>query len=119
MPTTEGEVGSLTSNKNLIHSQLKLRENFATDGFPKTKAPAFGLSHALEAWMTNVPFDRLTKFCDADEGEIVRYFRMTVQFLRQLSESPAGDATLRAVSEKAVHRINRGVIDAEAQLRMG
>jgi len=86
---------------------------------PKTKAPAFHLTHALDAWMANAPFEQLTKLCDVDEGEIVRYFRMTVQLLRQLSESPAADAALRAAAHKAFRRINRDVIDAEAQLRLG
>ncbi len=86
---------------------------------PKTKVPAFHLSHALDAWMSNAPFERLTKLCDVDEGEIVRYFRMTVQLLRQLSETPAGDDTLRTTAQKALRRINRDVIDAEAQLRLG
>ena len=86
---------------------------------PKTKAPAFHLSHAMEAWMQRAPFDRITRLCDVDEGEIVRYFRMAVQLLRQLAETPAGDATLRATAEQARRRINRDVIDAEAQLRLG
>ena len=86
---------------------------------PKTKAPAFHLSYAMEAWMANAPFDRLTKLCDVDEGEIVRYFRMTVQLLRQLCESPVSDAPLRVTAEKAMRRINRDVVDAEAQLRLG
>ena len=86
---------------------------------PRTKTPSFHLTRALEAWMSQAPFDQLTKLCDVDEGEIVRYFRMTVQLLRQLSESPAADDTLKRNAEKAFRRINRGVIDAEAQLRMG
>jgi superfamily II RNA helicase len=86
---------------------------------PPTKTPEFHLARAVEAWMSQTPFDRLTKFCEADEGEIVRYFRMTVQLLRQLSESPAADHRLQANAEKAFRRINRDVIDAEAQLRMG
>ena len=86
---------------------------------PKTKSPAYHLSHAMEAWMANAPFDRVTKLCDVDEGEIVRYFRMSVQLLRQLSEIPVGDERLRATAEKAMRRINRDVIDAEAQLRLG
>jgi hypothetical protein len=44
---------------------------------------------------------------------------MAVQLLRQLAETPAGDAKLRTVAEKAFRRINRDVVDAEAQLRMG
>ncbi|MDP3723002.1 MAG: DEAD/DEAH box helicase [Candidatus Omnitrophota bacterium] len=86
---------------------------------PKAKAPVFHLTHALDAWMSNAPFERLARLCGADEGEIVRYFRMTIQLLRQLAENPAGDAALRAVADKAWRRINRGVIDAEAQLRLG
>ncbi len=86
---------------------------------PKTKAPSFQLTHAMDAWMSNAPFEQLTKLCDVDEGEIVRYFRMTVQLLRQLSETPAADQMLRTNAAKAFRRINRGVIDAEAQLRLG
>ena len=69
--------------------------------------------------MDKAPFERLTKLCDSDEGEIVRYFRMSVQLLRQLAESPASDPRLRANAEKALRRINRDVVDAEAQLRLG
>ncbi len=86
---------------------------------PKTKAPAFHLTRALEAWMSQAPFDRLTNLCDLDEGEIVRYFRMTIQLLRQLSESPAPDMALQGTATKARARINRDVIDAETQLRLG
>jgi len=69
--------------------------------------------------MSHAPFDRLTKLCDVDEGEIVRYFRMSVQLLRQLAEMPSTDAALQATAQKALRRINRDVIDAEAQLRLG
>ena len=86
---------------------------------PRTKTPAFHLAHAMDAWMTGEPFDRLTKLCDVDDGEIVRYFRMTVQLLRQLTEAPSGDLTLQSRARKALGRINRDVVDAEAQLRMG
>jgi len=86
---------------------------------PKSKAPAFHLSHAMDLWMQNAPFAALTKHCDADEGEIVRYFRMAVQLLRQLMRAPGDDELLRANAEKALRRINRDVVDAEAQLRLG
>jgi len=86
---------------------------------PKSKAPAFHLSHAMDAWMQNAPFAALIKYSDADEGEIVRYFRMAVQLLRQLMEAPGSDELLRANAEKALRRINRDVVDAEAQLRLG
>ena len=86
---------------------------------PKTKAPSFHLTHAMEAWMGGAAFDRITRLCDVDEGEIVRYFRMAVQLLRQLAEAPAADGPLRAAAEQARRRVNRDLIDAEAQLRLG
>ncbi len=87
--------------------------------FPRTKPPCFALSHAMEAWMHGATFAKLSKLTDVDEGEIVRYFRMTVQLLRQLTEAPGADARLRTTAGKAFSRINRDVVDAEAQLRAG
>lgn len=85
---------------------------------PKTKVPYFHLTEALQAWMQQTDFHQLSRYTAADEGEIVRYFRMCVQLLRQLAESPAADETLRDTAGKAFRKINRDVIDAEAQLRM-
>lgn len=86
---------------------------------PRSKTPAFSLTQAMEAWMHKMPFDRVTHIAGVDEGEIVRYFRMTVQLLRQVVEAPSGDAALRDTAARALQRINRDVIDAEAQLRLG
>ena len=85
---------------------------------PKTKAPAFHLTQAMEAWMARAPFEKLPKLCEVDEGEIVRYFRMAIQLLRQLAETPAAEPALRATADRARQRVNREVIDAEAQLRV-
>lgn len=85
----------------------------------RSKAPSFVLSHAMEAWMHKAPFEQVARLVDVDEGEVVRYFRMAVQLLRQLIEAPAGDPALRTNAQKALERINRDLIDAEAQLRMG
>ena len=86
---------------------------------PKAKAPHFQLATAMEAWFHGSPFPRLTKLSDVDEGEIVRYFRMTVQLLRQLIEAPAVEEGLRKKAKLALSRINRDVVDAEQQLRLG
>jgi superfamily II RNA helicase len=86
---------------------------------PKSKAPHFQLAAAMEAWFHGAPFARLTKLCEVDDGEIVRYFRMTVQLLRQLIETPAADASLHRRAQLALTRINRDVVDAEQQLRLG
>jgi superfamily II RNA helicase len=69
---------------------------------PKSKAPHFQLAAAMEAWFHGAAFSRLAKLCEVDDGEIVRYFRMSVQLLRQLIETPAADATLRRHAPHAV-----------------
>jgi len=86
---------------------------------PKSKTPHFQLAVAMESWVHGVAFERLTKLSEVDEGEIVRYFRMAVQLLRQLSEAPGADPTLRRVAALALTRVNRDVVDAEQQLRLG
>jgi superfamily II RNA helicase len=87
--------------------------------YPLSKKPYFHLSGAIAAWLKGANFQKILTLTDTDEGEIVRYFRMAVQLLRQLSETPAAEARLRAMAKKALVRINRDVIDAEAQLRLG
>ncbi|MBI3320311.1 MAG: hypothetical protein HYZ89_06990, partial [Candidatus Omnitrophica bacterium] len=86
---------------------------------PKSKTPHMQLSAAMEAWFHGAAFARLSPLCDVDDGEIVRYFRMTVQLLRQLLETPAADASLRRKAQLALRKINRDVVDAEQQLRLG
>jgi superfamily II RNA helicase len=86
---------------------------------PKSKLPCFQLAAAMEAWFHGAPFEKLNQLSEVDDGEIVRYFRMTVQLLRQLIEAPAAEERLRRRAELALSRINRDVVDAEQQLRLG
>ena len=86
---------------------------------PRSKAPNFQLASAMEAWFHGSPFVKLGRLCEVDDGEIVRYFRMTLQLLRQLIEAPAADEALHRKAQLALTRINRDVVDAEQQLRMG
>ena len=86
---------------------------------PRTKVPAFHLAAAMEAWMHLTPFAKIARLCEVDEGEIVRYFRMAIQLLRQLREAPGVAPHVAAHAGRALERINRDVVDAEAQLRMG
>ena len=61
-------------------------------------------------------FDKILHYTDADEGEIIRYFRMTIQILREILDTPASIG-LKDRVKKAIELINRDVIDAEKQLR--
>jgi superfamily II RNA helicase len=84
---------------------------------PLGKKFYFHLSEAAGAWFHGATFDRLSKLCDIDEGEIVRYFRMSIQVLREMYTSHAINETLKTKISACLARVNRDVVDAEKQLR--
>lgn len=87
--------------------------------YPFSKAPHFHLAKAVEMWMRGEKFSRILQFTDTDEGEVVRYFRMSIQILREMEESSASSYILKDRIKSARRLINRDVIDAEKQLREG
>ena len=86
--------------------------------WPRTKVPHFNLALAVEAWSSGREFDELFKLTMADEGELIRYLRMVIQLLRELASAPHTSDEFRARLFRARDRINRGVVDAEKQLRV-
>ncbi|MBZ0167186.1 MAG: hypothetical protein K8I00_10310, partial [Candidatus Omnitrophica bacterium] len=84
---------------------------------PYSKACHFHLAAAMEAWIQGGDFAQVMNCTSADEGEVVRYFRMAIQLLKEMTEGPVSDG-LKARAHDAIHRINRDVIDAEKQLRV-
>ncbi|HNV86724.1 MAG TPA: DEAD/DEAH box helicase [Candidatus Omnitrophota bacterium] len=101
--------------ENTLHALHYREEKFRI--YPRTKLTHFHLSDALQAWCRGAKFHQLTELLAVDEGEIVRYFRMVIQLLRQLQFAPHSSAGLREKASRAVSLINRDVIDAEKQLR--
>lgn len=91
-----------------IEKKLKIK--------PFSKIYYYHLSPCIEAWMRNEEFDRLLRYTDADEGEIIRNFRMAIQILREILDTPAAKEFKDKV-QKAIYLINRDIIDAEKQLR--
>lgn len=81
-----------------------------------TKRCHFHLSPAIEDWIKGKDFHDILKHTNADEGEVVRYFRMTIQLLREISDGPVSDQ-FKDKAHKLMHLMNRGVIDSEKQLR--
>ena len=98
--------------RNLHRLELKYRI------FPPIKFPHFNLAQAVEAWTNGEKFEKLSKWTPVDEGELVRYFRMILQLLRELALAPHASERLRGVAQKARRLINRDVVDAERQLRV-
>ena len=85
--------------------------------YPPTKPPYFHLGQAIEAWMAGCLFSELGRHTEVDEGEIIRYFRMVIQLLRQLKQAPQVSAKLRQTAQDAIKKIDRDLVDAEKQLR--
>jgi superfamily II RNA helicase len=85
--------------------------------FPLSKKFYFHLSEAASAWYFGTNFNRLSKICEVDEGEIVRYFRMSIQVLREMRTSQAINEQLKTKIINCLHRVKRDVVDAEKQLR--
>jgi superfamily II RNA helicase len=99
------------------HERIRHRES-RHGIYPVSKPPHFNLAKAMEAWMHGVKFQKALEFTDTDEGELIRYFRMAMQILREIKDAPISP-TLSQKITGAIRLINRDVIDAEKQLREG
>ena len=81
------------------------------------KEPQPHLINALDAWLKGAEFNEIVELTNSDEGEIVRYFRMIIQLLRQIENAPYTSEKLKKTAYDARMIMNRDVIDAERQLR--
>jgi superfamily II RNA helicase len=98
--------------------QLRRREQaFGIKGV-QVKSLDASLTSAVYAWSKEeCDFEDLTKYTDASEGDMVRAFRMTIDLLRQTQRAIDGHDTLHEKLEQSIGKMNRGVVDAERQLR--
>ncbi|HLP49114.1 MAG TPA: DEAD/DEAH box helicase [Candidatus Kapabacteria bacterium] len=76
----------------------------------------YGLSASIVEWMEQKSFDKLMENLQIDEGELIRYYRMSLQILREMLDTPASEE-LKDKIRHAIHLINREVVDAEEQLK--
>ena len=79
----------------------------------------FHLCSSMEAWLRGTNFDKTLQFTDCDEGEVVRYFRMSVQVLREIAQAPVASYLLKDKIKETIRVLNRDIVDAEKQLREG
>lgn len=77
------------------------------------------LSFAAYEWSQGCGFDELTDYTDAPPGDLVRYFRLASDLLRQIKRVVSTDDSLFYKINDCISRINRDVVDAERQLRAG
>lgn len=85
---------------------------------PRIKEPHFNLAAVVEAWSKGSSFEKLFRLTSVDEGELVRHFRMVIQLLRELVHASHASEKLKKTAGKGFQIINRGVVDAERQLRV-
>ncbi|MDD3297024.1 MAG: DEAD/DEAH box helicase [Candidatus Omnitrophica bacterium] len=84
---------------------------------PLSKNFFFNLSELSKMWYEGMDFSKLNRHCQIDEGEIVRYFRMGIQVLKEIRSSGIIDAPLKEKINRCIKAVNRDEIDAEKQLR--
>jgi superfamily II RNA helicase len=95
----------------------KAEETFGLEG--SLREPDFGLAAATQAWAQGARFEDLRNFTSAQEGDLVRNFRMIVQVLRQFGEAVRGHPSLEERLRAALELVNRDEVDAERQLKLG
>ena len=77
------------------------------------------LCTAMLAWSRGCKFDQLEKYARLDAGDFVRTFRLVIDQLRQIRRAMAGHTALVDKLDRCISKINRDVVDAERQLRIG
>ena len=77
------------------------------------------LCSAMRAWSRGCEFEKLTEYADLDAGDFVRSFRLVIDQLRQIRRAMPGHTALVDKLNRCIGKINRDVVDAERQLRIG
>ena len=77
------------------------------------------LCTAMLAWSRGCAFDTLERYARADAGDFVRTFRLVIDQLRQIRRAMSGHTALVDKLNRCIGKINRDVVDAERQLRIG
>lgn len=96
-----------------------LRSEERADLEERTKALDFKMASAVNAWARGCAWAELEAHTGASDGDLVRYFRLTLQLLRNTMYALPKEDPLRDRLHGAARRLNRDVVDAERQLRMG
>ncbi len=77
------------------------------------------LCSAMLAWSRGCEFDELTDHAELDPGDFVRTFRLVIDQLRQIRRTMIGHTALTDKLNRCIGKINRDIVDAERQLRIG
>lgn len=92
------------------------RKHRVVDEIPKLESK---LSTAILAWSQGCEFEDLNQYVNLADGDFVRSFRLVIDFLRQMRRAMVGHTALLDKLGRCIDKINRDVVDAERQLRIG
>lgn len=114
MPSLNKTARSLTGPaQHIVQNIQRLEKKLGIK--PLSKAYAFHLSPCIEAWLNKESFENILKHTNADEGEVIRYFRMALQILKEILDTNCS-TSLKAKIKNLTSTINRDIIDAEKHL---
>jgi superfamily II RNA helicase len=103
---------------NAEHAVNKLRKLEREFGLPSLIKPLDPkLNLAVLEWSKGCSFEELKKYTSGDDGDLVRSFRLIVDFLRQMKRA-IPMPSFRDKMDACVKMIYRDIVDAEAQLRI-
>ncbi|HXX94509.1 MAG TPA: helicase-related protein, partial [Planctomycetota bacterium] len=91
----------------------------AQDLEDRVKPMEFKLASAVLAWAKGATWADLEAHTGASDGDLVRFFRLALQLLRNTMYALEKHDPLRDALHGAARRLNRDVVDAERQLRLG
>jgi len=114
-PTLTPELKFLRSQSNRIIKKIHFIEK-KMGVSPISKPFYYDLSYSLIEWMGNRSFEKILEKMNSDEGEVIRFYRMSIQILREILDTPISNDFKKKV-KNTILMINRGVIDAENQLK--
>ena len=115
MPKISRQARQMRHNTDMVMKGIsRLEKRYGVT--PLSKDFRYHLSPCIEAWMRGEDFNKVLTYAQADEGEIIRYFRMGVQILREILDTPA-QPSFKDKVRSASRLISRDIVDAENQLR--
>ncbi len=83
------------------------------------KAPDWGLTAPLVAWLEGKSFEELEELTEATPGDVVRTFRLAQQLARQVRRAIDPKWDLHEKLGELMQAINRDEVDARRQLELG
>ena len=114
--------------KSTLHNMLKtadkvidrvrlVERNF--DTIEPTPKLELILSSAMLEWSQGCDFEDLPQYADLADGDFVRSFRLVIDLTRQIRRAAVERPSLGDKLSRSIDKINRDVVDAERQLRIG